>query len=74
MSDMQPTQDDGPHTTVDEVAAALVVSPATVRLWLREGKLPARRNQGRWMIRRADVLDFARAREQADHVDLGDLD
>jgi len=42
--------------TVTEAAARLRVMPATVRLWINSGRLPARKNaSGQWRIAVADV-------------------
>ena len=38
-----------------EAARALGVSTATVRSWIRSGRLPATRIGRKWMIARADV-------------------
>lgn len=45
--------------TVNEVAERFRMKPATIRLWIREGKLPARRfGERKYLIREADVSDL----------------
>ena len=45
--------------TTEEVAQLLRVHPFTVRRWIAEGLLPARRvGRRKWLIDRDDVLDF----------------
>ncbi|MCB2210624.1 helix-turn-helix domain-containing protein [bacterium] len=42
--------------TAAEVARTLDVRPGTIRHWIRSGKLPAKRERGRYAIARNDVL------------------
>lgn len=50
---------DGYTLTVSEVAEKLRMTPATVRLWIRSGKLPARRFGARkYLIREADIVEL----------------
>lgn len=52
----QPSEDQQPlFYTAEEVARLIRVSEQTVRLWIREGKLPARRFGRNWRIPTADV-------------------
>jgi excisionase family DNA binding protein len=52
--DADPRQD--PWLTLAEVAAELRVNPATVRLWIARGRLPATRpGQRKLLVRRSDV-------------------
>ena len=52
--DPDPPQD--PWLTLAEVAAELRVNPATVRLWIARGRLPATRpGQRKLLVRRSDV-------------------
>ncbi len=45
--------------TVNEVAERLRMTPATIRLWIREGKLPAKRfGERKYMLREADVAEL----------------
>jgi excisionase family DNA binding protein len=46
--------------TLDEVAALLRLSPATVLREAREGRLPGRRIGEEWRFSRAHVLDWLR--------------
>lgn len=56
-----------------EVAAALAVSETTVKRWVDEGRLPARRTEGgHRRILVADVLQYASQRNWP-HVNLGEL-
>ena len=54
---------DNPFHTADEVAAIFAVTPATVRIWLKDGtikgvKLPT----GGWRILHTDMVKFANER------------
>lgn len=45
--------------TVSDVAERFRMKPATIRLWIREGKLPARRfGERKYLIREADVAEL----------------
>ena len=46
------------HVKVREVAERLALSPYTVRAYIRDGRLPARRlgGRGHWYVREADLL------------------
>ena len=46
------------HVKVREVAERLALSPYTVRAYIRDGRLPARRlgGRGHWYIRETDLL------------------
>ena len=57
MSDIEPDDvDDDPWLTVAEIADELRVNPATVRLWVSKGALPATRaGQRKLLIRRSDL-------------------
>lgn len=46
--------------TVADVATFLQVPENTVRLWLREKKIPGRRIGKRWLIVEADLVDSLR--------------
>jgi len=41
--------------TLPEIAHTLGMNPSTVRLWVREGRLPAEKVGRKWMVRRADL-------------------
>src|ERR1019366_10348638 len=48
--------DDDPWLTVAEIAEELRANPATVRLWVSKGTLPAKRaGQRKLLIRRSDL-------------------
>jgi excisionase family DNA binding protein len=52
--DPDPPED--PWLTIAEIAAELRVNPATVRLWIARGRLPATRpGQRKLLVRRSDV-------------------
>lgn len=57
MSDLGPEEVEGdPWLTVAEIAEELRVNPATVRLWISKGALPATRaGQRKLLIRRSDL-------------------
>ncbi len=57
MSDVRPEDvEDDPWLTVAEIADELRVNPATVRLWISRGRLPAKRaGQRKLLIRRSDL-------------------
>lgn len=55
LQDMETTENKAYYTT-EQAAEILDVKQATIRLWLRSGKLKARRFGGRWRIP-ADVVD-----------------
>ena len=57
MSDLEPEDVEGdPWLTVAEIAEELRVNPATVRLWISKGTLPATRaGQRKLLIRRSDL-------------------
>jgi excisionase family DNA binding protein len=58
MSDLDPDNldNDDPWLTVAEIAKELRVNPATVRLWVSKGSLPATRaGQRKLLIRRSDL-------------------
>jgi excisionase family DNA binding protein len=41
--------------TLPEIAQTLGMNPSTVRLWVREKRLPAEKVGRKWMVRRADL-------------------
>jgi excisionase family DNA binding protein len=56
MSDGDAEDIDDPWLTVTEIAAELRVNPATVRLWISKGTLPAKRaGRRKLLIRRSDL-------------------
>jgi excisionase family DNA binding protein len=56
MSGNEPEQPDDPWLTVAEIAAELRVNPATVRLWISQGKLTAKRaGQRRLLVQRSEL-------------------
>lgn len=48
----------GRYLKVREVAERLAITPYTVRAYIRDGRLPARRlgGRGHWYVREADLL------------------
>lgn len=56
MSHLGPEDEDDPWLTVAEIADELRVNPATVRLWISKGALPAMRaGRRKLLIRRSDL-------------------
>ena len=56
VSDVDPEDLEDPWLTVAEIASELRVNPATVRLWVSKGTLPATRaGQRKLLIRRSDL-------------------
>jgi len=49
--------------TVEEVAQKLRKQPFTVRRFLREGKIPAYKMQGTWLVRSSDLDRFIEAQK-----------
>lgn len=43
------------YMTTEQAGAQLQINPATVRLWLRTGRLKGRRFGGRWRVSISDV-------------------
>ena len=41
--------------TLPEIAQTLGMNPSKVRLWVREGRLPAEKVGRKWIVRRADL-------------------
>jgi len=54
--DNTPLADQDPWLTLAEIADELRVSPATVRLWVSQGRLEATRAGARkWLVRRSEL-------------------
>ena len=51
----QPASGDDPWMTVPQVAAQLSIHPATVRIWIKRGRLAAVRVGKEWRIRQSEV-------------------
>jgi excisionase family DNA binding protein len=41
--------------TLPQVATLLGLNPSTIRLWVREKRIPARREGRKWLVRRGEV-------------------
>ena len=50
---------DDPFYGVGKVAAMFGVEPATIRLWIREGKMNAHKIGNRWRIQHSEVVRVA---------------
>ena len=57
-------QQDFTMLTTRQVASQLKVNPATVRSWIKQGKLPAVK-KGQYMVAYKDVNAFVEARIEA---------
>lgn len=55
-----------PYLTVDETAAIFGVHPETVRVWLREGRIPGRKLGKSWYILKSDVVPEKAPVDQTD--------
>lgn len=56
MSDpLTPAPDDDPWLTVPQVSEQLKLHPATVRAWVKSGRLAAARAGRTWRVRRSEV-------------------
>jgi excisionase family DNA binding protein len=69
-----PGPSEDPWLTVPQVAAELMIHPATVRIWIKGGRLRAARVGREWRVRRSDVehavmADPAAAPERAREPD-----
>jgi len=53
--------------TLPEIAQTLGMNPSTVRLWVREGRLPAEKVGRKWMVRRADLEQMLADQPQVGH-------
>ena len=53
--------------TLPEIAQTLGMNPSTVRLWVREGRLPAEKVGRRWMVRRTDLEQMLAEQPQVGH-------
>lgn len=49
--------------TLPEVATLCSITHYGAAYWVKQGKLPARRAGGTWLVKKADVLKFAQKRE-----------
>ena len=49
--------------TVEEVAEKLRKRPFTVRRLLREGKIPAYKMEGTWLVRSDDLIKYIEAQK-----------
>ena len=62
------------YYTLEEAAGMLKLHPQTLRRWIRQGKLPAKRYGKQFRLRREDFEQVARsnapqASEETDHFD-----
>jgi excisionase family DNA binding protein len=55
MAENRPTPDEDPWLTVPQVSAELKIHPATVRAWVKNGRLAAARVGRAWRVRRSEV-------------------
>lgn len=46
------------HLSIEELCAVLDIGRVTAYRWLKSGRIPAYRVEGRWKILRDDVKDF----------------
>lgn len=55
--------------TVEEVAADCAVHAQTVLLWIRSGRLSAKKPGRRWVVRRADLRSFLQGMQNPHRAD-----
>jgi excisionase family DNA binding protein len=63
---------DEDELSVTEIATALGLTPAAVRIWVREDRLNARKDGRRWLIRRDDVVELLNTHPQLGKPHLAD--
>jgi excisionase family DNA binding protein len=66
MADLEPTAAPGaggedPWLTVGQISDELQIHPATVRLWIKTGRLSANRVRRTWRVRRSEMQRALRA-------------
>lgn len=68
MPESETEPDNDPWMTIAEIAEELRLSPATVRSWVSQGRLPATRaGRRKWLIRRSDI-DRMTSQNQLEYV------
>jgi excisionase family DNA binding protein len=73
MSKQDPDDTDDPWLTVAEIAAELRLNPATIRLWISKGTLPATRAGRRKLLIRRSDLDRLLQQMRSEHPTEGAL-
>jgi excisionase family DNA binding protein len=58
---------DDERLTLPEIARILGMNPSTVRLWVREGRLPAEKVGRKWTVRRIDLEQMLADQPQVGH-------
>jgi excisionase family DNA binding protein len=69
-----PTPDADPWLTPEQVGEELQVHPATVRLWIRSGRLGATRVGRSWRVRRSEVDRVVASGASPGYVEHDDVD
>ena len=49
-----------PLLTTREVAELFSVTPETITVWIKEGRIPGVKIHGYWRIKRSDMVAYAR--------------
>lgn len=70
MEEIKPVQPSD-FLTAEEAAAIARTHPETMRLWLREGRMPRHKKGRGWLVRRSDLEEYLKASTRAP---AGDLD
>ena len=53
--------------SLQQIADSLHLSLATIRVWVKDGRLPAEKIRQRWMVRRDDLENFLAENPQLGH-------
>src|SRR5215208_3634614 len=62
------------YYTLEEAAGVLKLHPQTLRRWIREGKLPAKRFGKQFRLRREDLEQAAQPKISSEHQESSHFD